>query len=385
MPLQAVSNTQTQDAAQVQQLIDLLKGVMSDQQVTLKMTGAAPLVLNRNDVAAANLLLLAAQRQGGSKWFLAHDASDQFALLNAAANAVNFGVTDLGAGAFRAGLSIAGPLSGVTSLGMGGALSGVTSLAMSGALSGATTGAFSGDLTPAARLILSAATAKILLGSSGGGFRDSADTIDLLKLDAVGVATLRNALFSPSSVGGTPTAGQFGTQPVLFDRQVLGSATGTVRIPASGSFPTTGFSNLKIKAIVVGTDAALQYLNCQVDGDTVVTNYYVHEFRAVASNSFTSTDDNLGTLAQLYLGLVGRSGAANPCVNIIDVPFFQNTTFNKSFVARASSISSGSAGVNEQRMFGAVHTSTAALSNLVFKSGAGNFAIGTAFLTYLEP
>ena len=58
------------------------------------------------------------------------------------------------------------------------------------------------------------ATGKILLGTSGGGFRDSGDTVDALVFDSNQLATLRNALKIPPSAGGTLAATSYGSVPV---------------------------------------------------------------------------------------------------------------------------------------------------------------------------
>lgn len=107
MPLVAVTAGQQAGHAQLDQLIDLLTGVMTDQVVTLRLAAGSPLVLDRSDAAGIKGLL-AGQRVAGTKWFLGLDASDQFAVLNAAGTLVNLGITDLGAGTFRAGLTAGG-------------------------------------------------------------------------------------------------------------------------------------------------------------------------------------------------------------------------------------------------------------------------------------
>jgi hypothetical protein len=134
MPLSPIVNGNATDAAQLNQLINLLTGVMTDQAVTLRMAAGSPLLVDRSDAAGIKGLI-AGQRAASTKWFLGLDASDQFAILNAAGTIVNLGITDLGAGTFRGGLAVGGGLS------VGGAL------AIVGALSGVTTGAFSGAIS----------------------------------------------------------------------------------------------------------------------------------------------------------------------------------------------------------------------------------------------
>lgn len=66
---------------------------------------AAPLAVNNTAAAGVNAAVIA-QRGSSTKYFIGFDASDQFAILNAAGNAVNIGSTDAGVVSVRAGLSV---------------------------------------------------------------------------------------------------------------------------------------------------------------------------------------------------------------------------------------------------------------------------------------
>lgn len=104
-------------SAQLKQILDLLTGVMTDQQVTLSSATSYPLLLNRADAAGIKPLL-GGYRASSPKWWIGFNAGDNFAVLDFAGTSVNFSLTDLGAATIRAALSATDlTATGVASLG----------------------------------------------------------------------------------------------------------------------------------------------------------------------------------------------------------------------------------------------------------------------------
>src|SRR4029077_1675190 len=79
------------NASDSQQLINLLTGVMTDQTVTLSRNAGTALLVNWLG-AAGTLGVMAIERGGTPKYYLGLDASDNFALLNAAGTNINMRV-----------------------------------------------------------------------------------------------------------------------------------------------------------------------------------------------------------------------------------------------------------------------------------------------------
>jgi len=95
---------------------------------TINTNNQAALLANVDLTASNYRYVLQAQRSGAAKYFLGLDSSDQFVLLNAAANAANLTVTDAGAGTFRGALSSNSATGGVGyATGAGGAVTQATS------------------------------------------------------------------------------------------------------------------------------------------------------------------------------------------------------------------------------------------------------------------
>lgn len=95
MALYSLSQGGLVNALDTQQIINLLTGAMTDQAVTVTFAAGVPLWLNRTGAAAINPIQ-GVQRGGSVKYYLGLDASDHFAVINAAGNAVNFGLDDTG-------------------------------------------------------------------------------------------------------------------------------------------------------------------------------------------------------------------------------------------------------------------------------------------------
>jgi hypothetical protein len=88
--------------------VQVLTAVQASFSAGIVVTNnGAPAVLNNSAVAGVNSLITA-QRGNVTRYFIGFNASDEFALLNAAGGASNLSVTDAGALAVRAGISAAG-------------------------------------------------------------------------------------------------------------------------------------------------------------------------------------------------------------------------------------------------------------------------------------
>ena len=114
MALYALQQGGLVNAQDAEQLVQLLTGVMNDQQVLLSMNSNNPLVLSRNQALGLQALQ-AMQRSGSTKYWFGLDANDHFAILNVAANAGNMVMDDSGNVTF-AGSITGGAISGTTGL-----------------------------------------------------------------------------------------------------------------------------------------------------------------------------------------------------------------------------------------------------------------------------
>lgn len=95
MALYSITQGGAVNALDIQQVMNLLTGIMTDQTVTIQRASGLALALNFSGSAAINALLNG-QRGGTSKWYLGLDASDHFAIINAAGTTVTFLVDDSG-------------------------------------------------------------------------------------------------------------------------------------------------------------------------------------------------------------------------------------------------------------------------------------------------
>jgi hypothetical protein len=100
-----------------------------------------PLTLSTTNAAGLNPII-AAQRSGIGKWSLALDATDQFAVLNAAGTTANLTVTDLGAMTVRAGVSattgtFSGAMTASSFVGDGSAITSLNAVNLTGTIASA--------------------------------------------------------------------------------------------------------------------------------------------------------------------------------------------------------------------------------------------------------
>ena len=93
-------------------------------------SGVAGIPFNGNNTSAASILgLLQGRRGSTTRWFIGFNASDEFALLNAAGDTANLAVTDVGALTVRAGITATtGTFSGAVTFSTAKTASGSTSV-----------------------------------------------------------------------------------------------------------------------------------------------------------------------------------------------------------------------------------------------------------------
>lgn len=206
-------------------------------------------------------------------------------LRNNADGADNLILTDAGAATIRNGLTVAA----------GGA-----------AITG--TGSISGDTTLAARLLMSAAAAKIVGGATSLSHRNNADSADNLLLTDAGLATLRNALSLPPSAGGTVASSNYGSLFVKIAEGQLGA-------PAT-SFPSvslpSGFRSLLLIGRYQG-NAGTANVGLQFNGDTTNNYSFLQVFQsgggpsggAATISNFAQVGQTNNTSSAVWFAFVG--------------------------------------------------------------------------------
>lgn len=242
---------------------------------------------------------------------------------------------------------------------------------------------FNADLTAAARVILTGSPSKIMLGATGGGFRDSADTIDLLKSDAVGLLTARNALSVPPSVGASLPVTAYGTLPVKLAESLL---VGTAASISFASIPA-GFRSLKLffycredpavaadlMFIRVNNDAAANY-----DGDRVT----------IAGVAVGTPVEQLGVTIPTIALIPGASATANFFgQGEITLAMYAGVTGQKMIQCDAAYSDSNLTAHGAVRSLASVkwRTVATAINRVDLFPGSGNFIAGSYFALWGFP
>lgn len=240
---------------------------------------------------------------------------------------------------------------------------------------------FSADVTMAARLIMTAATAKQLLGASGGGWRDSADTIDLLKSDATGLLTARNALSIPPSVGGAMAATSYGTVPIKFAENLLVAIAASVTY---SSIPQT-FRHLKVDWFARSDTAALTAdINAQVNG--IATATYDRERAQAATAAWVVSEALAQTSMHLARIPAATATAAYFGQGDARLKHYTGAVGNKLMTSQGSLSWGDVSGQFEASVAtGKWRTTATAVTSLALIPSAGNFIIGSLFTLWLEP
>lgn len=214
------------------------------------------------------------------------------------------------------------------------------------------------------------ATGKILLGTSGGGFRDSGDTVDALVFDSNQLATLRNALNIPPSAGGSIATTSYGSVPVKISQQAVSGVTGVTFSSIPG-----GFRALRVMGMVFGAALTAQQIILQMNSDVTGGDYsYTLVWFNPAYNS-----QNSNTLAYIPIGFAPASGNATiPSIFVTElVDYASTSTVNKTAISRFSQISAyGVAGGNQNPGFAAGywHNSSTVTTLLMGLVGGAAFA-----------
>lgn len=241
---------------------------------------------------------------------------------------------------------------------------------------------FTADVTigSGARLIQGGTLTRHLLGSSGGGWRDSADSIDLLKSDATGLLTARNALTIPPSVGGTAAATSYGTVPIKFAENLLVAIAATVTF---SSIPQT-FRNLRIDWYARSDTAALTAnLQAQLNGITTAT------YDRIPANATATWNivEVLGATSMQLSRITGATATANYFgQGEAKIKHYAGAVGNKYMTATGSLSWGDLTGQIELSVStGKWRTAAAAVTSLALLPSAGNFIIGSLFTLWLEP
>ncbi len=165
------------------------------------------------------------------------------------------------------------------------------------------------------------------------------------------------------------------------------SATRTVltATTASVSFfaPVQPFVSIRIVGLVRGDQAAAQAnLQMRLNGDSGA-NYAM----AVAygfSGGAGGTTATAQTSAQIAYMVAATSLANTGTCFVLEIPFFNSTTFFKTWVARDTGVVGTTITGIETDRFGGVWLSTAAITQVTLFPASGNFIAGSTFALYAE-
>lgn len=245
------------------------------------IVSASTVLLLDNTLAAASFRINIDGRRGGTtRWGIGSDASDQFAVTNAALNAANLTITDAGAVTIRSALTaVAGTFTGVMTitpnLGLtfsggndAGLFIGATNTVYIGDYAGATKGLrinFSTGLVTVTTgltlttgsLTFGTAVSKIVPGATSISHRNNADSADNLLITDTGAVTIRSNLtvssgthtitgnlFVTGQVKGTSGIGFLSANASATADTISLSHTGTTTGAISISLPNTGGGTL---------------------------------------------------------------------------------------------------------------------------------------------
>jgi hypothetical protein len=121
-------------------------------------------------------------------------------------------------------------------------------------------------------------------------------------------------------------------------------ALSTVTVPSGGlssitfaGIPTTGYTHLQIRSLVLSSSTGSQDMKCQFNGDTA-TNYSTHYLYGSGSTAFASASSSI---AYLNLG-TGSQAATYPAAAVADILDYANTNKYKTTKVLVGSDANGS-------------------------------------------
>ena len=168
-----------------------------------------------------------------------------------------------------------------------------------------------------------------------------------------------------------------GNGQVLIGKLILTSATGTVSFTGISQ----AFNHLKMMS-VVRTDIAnlVNSVAYRLNGDSG-SNYSIQ-----TSNTSQTTVNAYASVSQTSasVGLVQASSivANYPGINVVEIPSYTNSTFNKVLISSATCTSSTSA-QNYHRVAGGGWNNTSAVTSIdIIPIDGGNFIVGSLFYLY---
>lgn len=184
------------------------------------------------------------------------------------------------------------------------------------------------------------------------------------------------------TAGGPPGTWRAITSSLVWDTQ---SPTGVsaVTIPASGSFPTSGFFGIEIDCYVrAATAATVEDLLLRFNADAANNYYWAHGFENNATPQ-SSTVQNSGYIDVAQYPAASASSNCPGWVRIF-IPGYSSTSFHKTVEARGGGIDSSSAYI-QKRVTGLwTPASPAAITTLSLTAqNGGNFVTGSRFVTRL--
>jgi hypothetical protein len=241
-----------------------------------------------------------------------------------------------------------------------------------------------GDLILAtARLLLSAAVAKIIGGATSISLRNNADSADNLLLTDAGLATLRNGLLLPAAAAGALAPNSaYATVPVKIDDQLLAAPAASITF--LNPLPT-GFRHLLIEWYARG-DSAVTVQGIQLRFNNISTATYDFTFTRgtnnVASSGFTAAQ------TALVLGAIPglNATAAYFGQGSARVQHYNGAVGNKLVVANSYMMSADTAGTDFNDQYsGKWRTTATAVTRLDLLPAAGNFVTGSLFTLWGIP
>lgn len=219
-------------------------------------------------------------------------------------------------------------------------------------------------------------------GGAGLGFYDATTPAQVLLLGATGLATFRNALRVPPSVGGALPTTSYGTVPVKIDDQLLGA--GAASITFVNPLPT-GFRHLLIEIYARGDTAATNVRVVIKFNNDSAANYDTQEYYASAATNNPS--ESLGVANPQPALIPANTATANYFgVASIRIPHYQSTVGNKVAISEWGMASANTTGTGFRGMtMTKWRTAGTAITRIDLSPLAGNFVAGSLFTLWGIP
>jgi hypothetical protein len=365
MALYQVAAAQQINHQDIDQIVQLLTGVMLDQPVTLaRQDAAAALRLLGGNSGALDTFSQLGMGYAGT-WQYQHWLSTRHNGGVAAGNQIKFWTSDgTAAGVFPTNAILGLTIDNGKITVPGGIIGG--SLTLTG--------------LPGVIVMQTAGSATIVGGTTGMTFANNANTIANLQWNDLGLMSIRNALSIPPSAGAAVAPTSYGTVPIKIAETVLGAAAASVTF---SNIPQT-FRSLQLYFFARNDSAASQLLYLQFNTDAAANYRYAgHEISTTGVSTPFGSSGDIGFRLTVTPG-TNTGGATAWGSGFAVIPYYTDVTRFKAYQAHSWRDDVGVVGLNilSGDWF---NVTPAAVTQIVLVMAAGNILAGSTFVLYGIP